>query len=97
VIRPLKRNAPDPVTEAIQSSVRIDDFLPPPDQLVLKQNLRKVTINLSAGSLNFFQTKAKVLKVPYQQMIKQLLDLYVKRYQDNPRHIDQGRKQRVKA
>ena len=37
----------------------IDDFLPPPDQLVLKEESVKVTISLSKESIDFFKKEAK--------------------------------------
>ena len=36
----------------------IDDFLPPPDQLVLKDDGVKVTILLSRKSVEFFKAEA---------------------------------------
>src|SRR3972149_6782274 len=39
----------------------IDDFLPPPDQLVLKEENVKVTIALKKSSIEFFMDAAKVV------------------------------------
>ena len=60
------------------------DFLPPPEQLVLKEPLQKVTIALSAESVAFFKAEAKKHRIPYQKMIRQLLDQYVAHHQTNP-------------
>lgn len=54
----------------------IADFLPPPDQLVLKEDGVKVTISLSKRSVDFFKSHAAQAKVPYQKMIRSLLDSY---------------------
>ena len=58
----------------------VDDFLPPPDQLVLKEDGVKVTISLSKRSVDFFKAHAARSKVPYQRMIRTLLDAYAERY-----------------
>ena len=42
----------------------IKDFLPPPDQLILKDDGVKVTISLSRRSVEFFKAHAKKSKVP---------------------------------
>jgi predicted DNA binding CopG/RHH family protein len=74
------KSAPLKIGKAIQESRIIDDFLPPPGELVLKEKTKKITINLSEESLNFFKEAAKQYKVPYQQMIKELLDKYTLHY-----------------
>jgi len=58
----------------------IKDFLPPPDQLILKEDGVKVTISLSQRSVDFFKTHAKRSNTSYQRMIRRLLDEYVMRY-----------------
>jgi predicted DNA binding CopG/RHH family protein len=63
----------------------IEDFLPPPDQLVLKEDGVKVTISLSKRSVEFFKSHAARSKVPYQKMIRSLLDNYADQYSDKPR------------
>ena len=62
----------------------IDDFLPPPDQLVLKEDGIKVTISLSKKSVDFFKAHAARSKVPYQRMIRSLLDTYADRHSERP-------------
>ena len=59
-----------------------DDFLPPPDQLVLKDDGVKVTISLSRKSVEFFKAHAAKSQVPYQRMIRALLDSYADRYSE---------------
>jgi len=73
-------NAPKDVAEAIEKSKIIADFLPSPDELVLKEKVRKITINLSEKSLSFFKNSAKKHHVPYQNMIKKVLDRYTEHY-----------------
>lgn len=60
---------------------RVKDFLPPPEKLVIPQRQTiKVTISLSALSIEFFKQEAKKHRVKYQQMIRELLDRYVSNY-----------------
>jgi len=58
----------------------IEDFLPPPDQLVLKEDGVKVTISLSRKSVDFFKEHAAASRVPYQRMIRTLLDSYADKH-----------------
>ena len=60
------------------------DFLPPPERLMLKEDLQKITIALSAESIAFFKAQAKKHHQPYQKMIRQLLDEYVAHHRANP-------------
>jgi hypothetical protein len=62
----------------------IDDFLPPPEQLVVKEDGVKVTMSLSKKSVDFFKAHAARSKVPYQRMIRSLLDTYADRHSDRP-------------
>ncbi len=59
----------------------IDDFLPPPDKLVFKEENVKVTLGLSKTSVEFFKKEAKKHHTQYQKMIRRLLDLYVTHFQ----------------
>ena len=56
----------------------VEDLLPPPDRLVLKENGVKVTISLH--SVEFFKAHASRSKVSYQKMIRRLLDAYALHY-----------------
>jgi len=58
----------------------IEDFLPPPDQLVLKEENVKVTIALKKSSIEFFKKEAKKHRTSYQKMIRQVLDWYASHY-----------------
>lgn len=59
----------------------IKDFLPPPDQLVLKEENVKVTISLKKSSIEFFKKQAKKHHTSYQRMIRQVIDWYTSHYQ----------------
>ena len=60
----------------------VKDFLPPPDQLVLKDENIKVTIALKKSSIEFFKEKAKEQHTSYQKMIRQVIDWYAVHYND---------------
>jgi hypothetical protein len=57
----------------------IDDFLPSPDALVAREDNIKVTLGLSRRSVDFFKRAAKERRVPYQRMIRALVDAYAER------------------
>ena len=54
----------------------VKDFLPPPEQLVPKVETKKVTISLSTKSIEFFKSVSAKTDVPYQQLIRKVLDTY---------------------
>ncbi|HWL31742.1 MAG TPA: hypothetical protein VNQ50_06370 [Xanthobacteraceae bacterium] len=54
----------------------VDDFLPSPDSLVAREDNVKVTLGLSRRSIDFFKREAKNRRVPYQRMIRALVDAY---------------------
>jgi predicted DNA binding CopG/RHH family protein len=58
----------------------VEDFLPPPDQLVLKEENVKVTIALKKSSIEFFKKEAKKHQTSYQKMIRQVVDWYASHY-----------------
>ena len=57
----------------------IEDFLPPPDKLVLRESNVKVTLSLSRRSVEFFKREAGKRRIPYQRMIRALVDTYAER------------------
>ena len=57
----------------------IEDFLPPPAALVPREDNVKVTLSLSRRSLDFFKREARKRRVPYQRMIRALVDTYTER------------------
>ncbi len=66
--------------EPIEEYRVVPDFLPPPDQLVFRDEGVKVTIALSKRSVDFFKAHAAKNQTQYQRMIRQLLDAYVDAY-----------------
>lgn len=73
-------NAPGDVREAIKVSEFIEDFLPAPELLIKKEETVKITIALSKSSVDFFKLRAEQAGVPYQVMIKTVLDRYTSHY-----------------
>jgi hypothetical protein len=74
-------------TNEPMGDIRItDDFLPPPEQLVFKEDNIKVTITLSKSSVDFFKKEAKKHHVQYQKMIRRLLDLYTVQHKKKRSH-----------
>ena len=58
----------------------VPDFLPPPEELVFREEGVKVTIALSKRSVDFFKSEARRHNTQYQRMIRRLLDAYAERY-----------------
>jgi len=54
----------------------VTDFLPSPEELVLKDETVKITISLSKTSVDFFKKEAEKYNTPYQKMIRRLLHEY---------------------
>ena len=61
----------------------VKDFLPPPDQLVLKEENVKITISLKKESVDFFKKKAKEHHSSYQKMIREVVDWYASHYKQH--------------
>ncbi len=74
------KKAPKDIAEAIETAQIIKDFLPSPEKLVQKNKTVRVTINLSKDSIDFFKKESRKNGVPYQKMIKNLVDLYAQKY-----------------
>ena len=58
----------------------VRDFLPPPDQLALREEGVKVTLALSKKSVDFFKSEAIKHNTQYQRMLRKLIDAYVDTY-----------------
>jgi predicted DNA binding CopG/RHH family protein len=54
----------------------IEDFLPSPEELVPVEDNVKVTLTLTRRSLDFFKREAAKRRLPYQRMIRALVDQY---------------------
>jgi hypothetical protein len=66
--------------ERLAMGERVTDFLPPPSALVKREPTTKVTLELTQSSLAFFKKQAKRARVPYQRMLRGLIDAYAKQY-----------------
>ena len=73
--------APKGIAESIENGLIIKDFLPPPEQLIRKQPTQKVTISLTKNSLKFFKKAGKKSHIPYQQLIRKVVEQYSIIYQ----------------
>jgi predicted DNA binding CopG/RHH family protein len=73
-------NAPKGIAAALKDAKEIGDFLPPPEELVLRESKVKVTIALSSRSIEFFKAHAKKNNTKYQTMIYEVLDRYAQNY-----------------
>lgn len=62
----------------------VEDFLPAPDELVPREDNVKVTLSLSRTSVEFFKREAGKAKVPYQRMVRALVDNYARQ---NEKHL----------
>lgn len=61
----------------------VKDFLPSPDQLVLKEENIKITISLNKSSVEFFKKVAKEQNTSYQKMIRKVIDWYASHYKES--------------
>lgn len=74
------KNSEKSVAEALDSAVVIEDFLPPPSELVKKPGKEKITISIDSDCINFFKAQAKKNHTKYQTMINEVLYQYAKHY-----------------
>lgn len=58
----------------------VDDFLPKPENLVLKEETTKITLVLTKTSIDFFKHEAEKHHTHYQKMIRALVDQYASHY-----------------
>jgi hypothetical protein len=70
----------------------VPDFLPPPEDLVFREEGVKITLALSRHSVEFFKGEARKYRTPYQRMIRRLLDAYAEAHQ-RPRRRARTRKE----
>jgi len=66
--------------ERVAMGERVTDFLPPPSALVERELTTKFTLELTQSSVAFFKKQAKRARVPYQRMLRGLIDAYAKQY-----------------
>ena len=58
----------------------VPNFLPPPEDLVFREEGIKVTLALSKRSVEFFKQEAVKHHTQYQRMIRRLLDAYAEHH-----------------
>jgi hypothetical protein len=68
--------APADVTRALEGAVPVEDFLPSPDKLVLKQEKEKITIALDKRNVDLFKRYAQKHNAKYQTMINDVIGAY---------------------
>ena len=75
--------APASMSQAIEESRVIKDFLPSPEKLLAHESSVKVTLSRSKDSIDSFKEKAVENHVPYQKMLRKVIDLYVALHMKN--------------
>jgi predicted DNA binding CopG/RHH family protein len=73
-------DAPLDIAQALQSAVPIEDFLPSPDQLILKEEKEKITIAINKRSLELFKSYAGKHNAKYQTMINDVVSSYADKF-----------------
>ncbi|NOY84054.1 MAG: CopG family transcriptional regulator [Nitrospirae bacterium] len=76
--------------EPLEKFKTVADFLPPPSELIFKEDMVKVTISLSKSSIEFFKQEASTHHTQYQKMIRNLLDRYSAHYRTETQSSDTG-------
>lgn len=70
------KQTPAEFRDELLKAKEVADFLPPPELLIPKVETKKVTIMLSKKSINFFKDISEKTDIPYQQLIRKVLDSY---------------------
>jgi hypothetical protein len=83
-----KKESVNYTDEPMELGAEVENFLPPPAQLVLRPKPVRVTLTLDADTVAYFKAEAERIDVPYQRMIRNLLNEYRARM---------GKSNRVKA
>jgi len=60
----------------------VEDFLPPPHELIFKEPTIRVTLSLTKSSVDFFKKMAKKQHTQYQKMIRSLLEQYTENFRE---------------
>ncbi|MFC1504758.1 CopG family transcriptional regulator [Spirochaetota bacterium] len=71
-------DAPKDIAESLKYYKKVKDFLPPPELLIRKEPTQKVTLSLTEKSIKFFKKVSKKNHIPYQQLIRKVIDQYAK-------------------
>lgn len=64
--------------ESLSMGERVADFLPSPAELIKREAIVTVTLELPQTSLDFFKEQAKQEQVSYQRMLQNLINAYAK-------------------
>jgi len=64
--------------EPLAMGEKVNDFLPPSSQLIKLETTVKIALEINQSSLAFFKEQAKHEHIPYQEMLKNLIDTYAK-------------------
>jgi hypothetical protein len=63
---------------------QVKDFLPRPEELVFQEEPTiDVTLTLDKASVDLFKAEAERLRVPYQQMMRNLLQSYANQIRES--------------
>jgi predicted DNA binding CopG/RHH family protein len=73
-------DAPADIAQALQDAVLTEDFLPSPDQLILKTEKEKITIAIDKRSLELFKEYADKHDAKYQTMINGVVTSYADKF-----------------
>ncbi|MCF0261873.1 MAG: BrnA antitoxin family protein [Sphaerochaetaceae bacterium] len=68
------------IEESLEIANVVEDFLPPPSQLMKRQKKERITISLDASCLEFFKEAALKTNSKYQTMINEVLVQYANHY-----------------
>lgn len=79
-MKKLKKSKVKYTDEPIGKIEIVDDFLPKPKDLILKEETSKVTLSLTKSSVEFFKKEAEKNNTHYQTMIRALIDKYTAHY-----------------
>ena len=58
----------------------IEDFLPSPSEFAAARKKSRITLNLKEPTVQFFKKEAERNNIPYQVLIRDLLEKYVEKY-----------------
>ena len=76
----MKKNKIKYSDESLGKIKIVEDFLPNPKDLVMKEDTTKITLSLTKSSIEFFKNEAKKHNTHYQTMIRSLIDKYASYY-----------------
>lgn len=58
----------------------IPDFLPPPEMLLPKEDMVKITLAIDSNTIDIFKKMAEKNEEKYQRMMREVLKGYAKKY-----------------